>query len=122
MIFVSRLVGWDQFEVFNAVEPICNTINATTRPNITFSGHIPYISWHESVAGQDRMFIGHFEGGAQAPGFKLDTPDRLLRTPDGLRVDTRSPISSTCTATPFSADGTTCRGGALGTPFALLTE
>jgi hypothetical protein len=34
----------------------------------------------------------------------------------------REPISSGCTANPFNADGATCQGGALGTPFFLFTN
>ena len=34
----------------------------------------------------------------------------------------REPISSSCTATPFNADGAACQGGALGTPFFLFTD
>jgi hypothetical protein len=42
-------------------------------------------------------------------------------TPDA-QANVREPISSTCTATPFSADGTTCPGGGAGTPFFLFTS
>ena len=34
----------------------------------------------------------------------------------------REPISSGCTANPFNADGATCQGGAIGTPFFLFTN
>ena len=33
----------------------------------------------------------------------------------------RAPISSGCTANPTNADGATCQGGAIGTPFLLYT-
>jgi hypothetical protein len=121
-IFVSRLVGGDHFELFNGGSPISNPLNESTDADITFSGHVPYISWHENVGGQERLFTGHFEGGAAAPAFKLDTPDGIAASGFGLTAGLRSPISSTCTATPFSADGTTCRGGAAGTPFTLFTD
>jgi hypothetical protein len=34
----------------------------------------------------------------------------------------REPISSSCTANPFNADGAACQGGAIGTPFFLFTN
>ena len=117
-IFVSRLVGGDHFELVNAGQPISNPLNDSSRPDITFSGHTPYLSWHETVNGANRLFTGHFEGDA----FKLDTPDGVTASAFGLTPDLRAPISSTCTATPFSEDGSACRGGALGTPFALFTD
>jgi hypothetical protein len=121
-IFVSRLVNGDHFELFNSGQPVSVTTNDATRPDISFSGHEPYISWHETVGGHDRLFTGHFEGGATAPAFHLDTPGGLQPSTFGNVVDVRAPISSTCTATPFSSDGTNCRGGAVGTPFALLAD
>jgi hypothetical protein len=67
-------------------------------------------------------FIGHFEGGPAAPVFVLDTPSGI---PDSGFGDTgnplRAPISSGCTANPFNADGASCQGGAVGTPFFLYT-
>jgi hypothetical protein len=50
----------------------------------------------------------------------LDESDVPL-TPTS-QADVRKPISSSCTANPFSADGTACQGGALGTPFFLFTS
>ena len=38
------------------------------------------------------------------------------------QADVREPISSGCTANPFNGDGTTCQGGAVGTPFFLFTN
>ena len=38
------------------------------------------------------------------------------------QADVREPISSTCIATPFNADGAACQGGAVGTPFFLFTN
>jgi hypothetical protein len=118
-IFVSRLVGGDHFEIFNQGQPISNTLNDATRPDIAFSGNTPYITWQENVAGQFRAFSGHFEGGATAPVFKLDTPTGIARTGT---VDLRPPVSSTCTANPTNADGSTCQAAALGTPFFLFAD
>ena len=121
-IFVSRLVGGDHFELFNSGQPISNILNDSTRPDITFSGNTPYISWQENVSGtQNRTFTGHFEGGATAPVFKLDTPTGIVHPGPGT-ADLRPPISSTCTANPSNADGGTCQAGAVGTPFFLYAD
>ena len=123
-IFVAHLVSGTHFELFNNGSPISNTVNDATDPDIAFSGHEPYISWHESVGGKDLVFLGHFVGGAAAPAFVLDTPNGIPAAGDstaGALSGQIAALSSTCTATPFSADGTTCPGGALGTPFTLLT-
>ena len=118
-IFVSRLVGGDHFETFNLGQPISNTLNDATRPDIAFSGNTPYITWQEDVGGQRRTFSGHFEGGAAAPVFKLDTPTGIVRA---NTADLRPPVSSTCTANPTNADGATCQANALGTPFFLYAD
>src|SRR5262249_2749284 len=73
-VFVSRLVGGDHFELFNQGQPISNTVNDATRPDITFSGNVPYITWQEEIDDAQVTFVGHFEGGADAPIFRLDTP------------------------------------------------
>ncbi|MEA2470275.1 MAG: hypothetical protein QOE38_1274, partial [Thermoleophilaceae bacterium] len=121
-IFLAHLVGGDHFELFNGGAPLSNTLNNATRPDITFSNHEPYVSWHEAVAGVDKLFLAHFEGGAAAPTFHLDTPNGIAVSAAGLVPDQRAPISSTCTSTPFSSDGTSCRAGAAGTPFVLFTD
>jgi hypothetical protein len=69
-VFVSRLVGGDHFELFNSGQPVSNTANDATRPDITFSGNVPYISWQEAVTKEQVTFVGHYEG----PVFELDTP------------------------------------------------
>jgi hypothetical protein len=121
-IFVSRLVGGDHFEIFNSGQPVSNTLHDATRPDITFSGNVPYISWQELVAKEQVTFVGHFEGGAGAPVFKLDTPTGTPNSGFGVTENPlRAPISSGCTANPFNADGTSCQGGAVGTPFFLYT-
>jgi hypothetical protein len=117
-VFVSRLVGGNHFELFNGGQPVSNTANDATRPDITFSGNVPYISWQEDIAGTQVAFVGHFEGAV----FKLDTPSG--QSGSGFGQDSkalRAPISSGCTANPFNADGASCQGGAIGTPFMLFT-
>ncbi|TMB13617.1 MAG: hypothetical protein E6J71_22385 [Deltaproteobacteria bacterium] len=121
-IFISRLVGGDHFELFKPGQPISNRANDARRPDITFAGNVPYISWQERVGTSLLTFVGHFEGGAAAPRFKLDTPGGIAAS-TFADVDNpqRAPISSTCTANPTNADGAACQGGAIGTPFFLFT-
>jgi hypothetical protein len=120
-IFVSRLVGGDHFEPFHPGQNISNRANNASRPDITFAGNVPYISWQEDVGGRLLAFVGHFEGGEAAPRFKLDTPTGIEGSAFGPNVANplRAPISSGCTANPFNADGASCQGGAVGTPFLL---
>jgi len=67
-------------------------------------------------------FVGHFEGGPGAPVFKLDTPTGIPNSGFGVvESPLRAPISSGCMANPFNADGASCQGGAVGTPFFLYT-
>jgi hypothetical protein len=121
-IFVSRLVGSDHFELFNAGQPISNTVNFATRPDITFSGNVPYVSWQEQVGDQLLAFVGHFEGGAANPVFRLDTPGGIAKSAFAdVANPLRAPISSGCTANPTNADGSACQAGAAGTPFFLYT-
>jgi len=121
-IFISRLVGGDHFELFKPGQPISNRANDARRPDITFAGNVPYISWQERVGTSLLTFVGHFEGGEAAPRFKHDTPGGIAASAFA-DVDNpqRAPISSTCTANPTNADGTACQGGAIGTPFFLFT-
>src|SRR5206468_9110213 len=121
-IFISRLVGGDHFELFKPGQPISNRANDARRPDITFAGNVPYISWQEEVGTQLLTFVGHFEGGAAAPRFKLDTPGGIAASAFAdVDNSQRAPISSTCTANPFNADGASCQGSAIGTPFFLFT-
>jgi hypothetical protein len=121
-IFVARLVGGSHFELVNGGNPISTPTNDASRPDITFSGNTPYVSWRENVAGIQRGFYGHFEGGASALTFVDDIPGGEIVDPAGRVPDLRAPISSTCTADPFNADGSACQGAAVGTPFFTFTE
>jgi len=120
-IFVARLVGGDHFELFHPGQNISNRANNASRPDITFAGNVPYISWQEDVGGRLLTFVGHFEGGEAVPRFKHDTPDGIAASAFGPNVANplRAPISSGCTANPTNANGATCQGGAIGTPFLL---
>ena len=120
-IFVSRLVGAGasaHFQIVNNGAPISSGAGAT-RPDITFSGNTPYVSFRENVGGVVRGFVGHFINAAN-PTFVLDVSNVPL-TPTA-QADVREPISSSCTANPFNSDGTACQGGAVGTPFFLFTN
>jgi hypothetical protein len=121
-VFVSRLIGTGasaHFETVNNGAPISTGTNDSTRPDITFSGNTPYVSWREDVGGIAKGFHGHFVNPAN-PTFVLDESDVPL-TPTA-QADVREPISSSCIATPFNSDGAACQGGAVGTPFFLFTN
>jgi hypothetical protein len=121
-IFVSRLVGTGaaaHFQVVNSTGAIsAGGVNAT-RPDITFSGNTPYVSWRQEVSGATRGFVGHFINSTN-PKFVLDETNVPL-TPTA-QADVREPISSSCTANPFNRDGAACQGAAVGTPFFLFTN
>ncbi len=126
-VFVSRLVGTGSsahFEIVNGGAPISVGASDSTRPDITFAGNTPYVSWREDIGGGvAKGFTGHFVNPAN-PTFVLDASDTPL-TPTGTgpgQADVREPISSSCIATPFNADGAACQGGAVGTPFFLFTN
>ncbi len=123
-IFVSRLVGGDHFELFNAGQPISNITHNAHNPDIVFNGNEPSVSWVEDLpGGVHKMFVGHFTGGAVTPSFVLDTPGGVRQLPGTAAAkvtDFRQPIASTCQATPFTADGTTCPGG-ISFPFFSFT-
>jgi len=119
-IFVSRLVGATHFELANGGAPISTGSRDATRPDITFSGNTPYVSWRqETEPGVVKGFYGHFINAA-SPTFVLDESNVPL-TPTA-QADVRERISSGCIATPFNLDGAACQGGALGTPFFLFTN
>jgi hypothetical protein len=121
-ILVSRLVGAGaaaHFQIVNGGNPISTGATDSTRPDITFSGNTPYVTWRETVNGVTRGFVGHFVNAAN-PQFMLDRSDVPL-TPTA-QADVREPISSSCIATPFNNDGQACQGAAIGTPFFLSTN
>jgi hypothetical protein len=118
-IFVSRLVG-THFVLANGGAPISSTTGDSTRPDITFSGNTPYVTWRTAMAGGIEMgFAGHFVNPAN-PTFVLDASNVPL-TPTA-QADVREPVSSSCIATPFDGDGASCQGSAIGTPFFLFTN
>jgi hypothetical protein len=120
-VFVSRFVATPtpHFQIVNAGNPISTAGVESTRPDITFSGNTPYVTWREETSGGTKAFVGHFVNAAN-PTFVLDESDVPL-TPTA-QANVREPISSTCTANPFNLDGQSCQGGAVGTPFFLFTN
>lgn len=124
-VFVSRFVTTPtpHFQIVNGGNPISTAGVESTRPDITFSGNTPYVTWREETPSGTKAFVGHFVNAAN-PTFVLDEADVPL-TPTGTaagQADVREPISSACIATPFNQDGQACQGGALGTPFFLFTN
>ena len=125
-IFVSRLVGTGaaaRFQLVNGGQPISSGSGDATRPDITFSGNTPYVTWRQQVNGVTEGFAGHFVNAAN-PTFVLDQSNiPLTPTGDGAgQANVREPISSSCIATPFNADGKACQGSAIGTPLFLFTS
>jgi hypothetical protein len=124
-VFVSRFVATPtpHFQIVNGGNPISTGSNDSTRPDITFSGNTPYVTWREETSQGTKGFVGHFVNAAN-PTFVLDKSDvPLTPTGDGAgQADVREPISSACIATPFNNDGQACQGGAVGTPFFLFTN
>lgn len=119
-VFVSRLAGGTRFQLVNNGAPISIGGNDSTRPDITFSGNTPYVTWRENVGGGvEKAFVGHFVNAAN-PTFVLDQRDVSLTPTE--QADVREPISSSCIATPFNNDGQACQGAAAGTPFFLFTN
>ena len=122
-VFLSRLVGVGtsaRFEVVNGGKPVSVGTGDSTQPDITFSGNTPYVSWREDIGGgTERAVFGHIVNPAN-PTFVLDENDVSLAPT--AQANVREPISSSCLANPFNADGASCQGGALGTPFFLFTN
>ncbi|MBV9604579.1 MAG: hypothetical protein JO027_05710 [Solirubrobacterales bacterium] len=120
-VFVSRFVATPtpHFQIVNGGNPISTPGVESTRPDLTFSGNTPYVTWREQTPAGTTAFVGHFVNAAN-PTFVLDESDVPL-TPTA-QADVREPISSACIATPFNLDGQACQGGAVGTPFFLFTN
>ena len=122
-VFVSRLVGTGgtaRFVPVNNGQAISPAGINGGRADITFSGNTPYVTFRTTDGSGNRTAtVGHFVNAAN-PTFVVDKSGIPI-TPSSA-ADVREPISSGCTANPFNADGATCQGGALGTPFFLFTN
>jgi hypothetical protein len=117
-VFVSRFVpAAGQFVLANNGQPISPAGVDSVRPDITFSGNTPYVTYRTTGGGTATATTGHFVNAAN-PTFVPDNTN----VPLAGTADVREPISSGCTANPFNADGAACQGGALGTPFFLFTN
>jgi hypothetical protein len=123
-IFVSRLVGGTHFELFNSGFPVSGPGEDAGTPDITFFGNTPYVSWTDSHGDERRGFVGHFDAYGL---FVLDTPGGIRLTaqqhgggPLSL-IDARVALSSSCTADPFTADGSTCAPGDVNAAFDTFT-
>jgi len=120
-IMLSRLVGGDHFELFNGGKPISPTGQDASQPDITFFGNTPYVSWTADVHGKRRGFVSHLAYGR----FVSDTPGGIRLLPRHKRaepIDFRVPLSSNCTADPFTMDGTSCPPAAVNAPFFTFTQ
>jgi hypothetical protein len=118
-IFVSRLVGGDHFELFNGGNPVSPDDQDASQPDITFFGNTLYVSWTASVGGSTRGFVGHFDATGT---FVSDTPGGIrLGHHHAALIDFRVPLSSSCTADPFTKDGASCTPGDLNAPFFTFT-
>jgi hypothetical protein len=123
-IFVSRLVGGTHFELFNSGNPVSGPDEDAGTPDITFFGNTPYVSWIDTRGDGERGFVGHFD---PTGFFVLDTPGGIrltaLRGPHGplSLIDARVALSSSCTADPFTRDGSTCTPGDVNAAFDTFT-
>jgi len=124
-IFVSRLVGGTHFELFNGGNPVSGPDEDAGTPDITFFGNTPYISWIDSHGnGDQRGQVGHFDATGT---FVTDTPGGIrptaLRGPHGplSLIDARVALSSSCTADPFTRDGSACTPGDVNAAFDTFT-
>jgi len=119
---VSRLVNGDHFELFNNGNPVSAPDEDAGTPDITFFGNTPYISWIDSKGPTDkRGFVGHFD---TLGNFVSDTQGGIRAIPPKgplSLIDARVALSSSCTADPFSRDGTACTPGDVNAAFHTFT-
>ena len=116
-IFISRLVGGDHFELFNGGAPLSPASRDATHPDITFFGNVPYVSWIEAhgdgIPWVRRPLRERRCSSSTRPVASLLSP-RLHRA---SLIDARVPVSSSCTADPFTSDGSACPVAAVNSPF-----
>jgi hypothetical protein len=118
-IFASRLVGGTHFELANSGKPLSSAKGDATRPDISFVGHTPVVSYRQKLGKSERLFVGHF---TSPDHFVRDTTKGIKRSKKGVNLDVAEPISSDCTANPFNQDGDACQGGAPGKAFFLFND
>jgi hypothetical protein len=105
-IFVSRLVKGDHFELANGGKPVSDPNLDAAKPDITFTGNTPYVSYQVQKFGQEKTVVGHF---ANLTTFVFDTPTAGFGR--AVVPDLREAISSACTSDPFTSDGQNCPAG-----------
>jgi hypothetical protein len=121
-IFLSRLVGGDHFELFNGGNPVSPAGQDASQPDVTFFGNTPYVSWTATEGAHRRGFVSHLDATGR---FVSDTPGGIRLLPRGKRaepIDFRVPLSSNCTADPFTADGSSCAPAQVNAPFFTFTQ
>ena len=107
-IFVARLVGTGADAHFEFADR-GHQLGFGSLPDIAFSGHTPYVSW----VGEDRLVhTGHF----------TDPATFVADHVSASQTFQRPPLTSLCTADPFTADGSACPGASLGTPFVQFDD
>ena len=90
-VFVSHLVGSGaeaHFELANGGAPISTGTGDATRPDITFSGHTPYVTWRQEVEGTTKAFTGHFAN----PATLRAGPERHHAHADGAGRSARADL------------------------------
>jgi len=120
-IFVSRLVNGDHFELFNAGNPVSGPNDDASKPDITFFGNTPYVSYVAGGPTDKRGYVGHFDSHGR---FVNDTPGGIRLSKGGpvsLIDEARVALSSNCTADPFTADGSNCAPAAVNAAFDTFT-
>ena len=121
---MSRLVGGDHFELFNGGNPVSGPGEDAGTPDITFFGNTPYVSWTDSHRDDDkRGFVGHFDayGRLRPRHAGRHPPDVPARGGPLALIDARVALSSSCTADPFSKDGSACTPGDVNAAFHTFT-
>jgi hypothetical protein len=65
-IFVSRFVAAPapHFQIVNGGNPISTAGVDSIRPDITFSGNTPHVTWREETPSGTMGFVGHFVNAA----------------------------------------------------------
>ncbi len=107
-IFVARLVGTGADAHFEFADR-GHQLGFGSLPDIAFSGHTPYVSW----VGEDRLVhTGHF----------TDPATFVADHVSASQTFQRPPLTSLCTADPFTTDGSACPGASLGTPFVQFDD
>ena len=124
-IFVSRLVTSPapaHFELANNGAPISIDSNDATRPDITFDGNTPYVTWREDIGGGvTKGFSGHFT----TPQHFVTRRDQRAADADGTGSVRPTSVSRSRAVAPPTRSPVTarrCPGSAVGTPFFLFTN